>query len=250
MQIFLEWLKVHSNRIAFLIAVIIAASVCAKVVSRILRKLLTRSEIPDASIFINLSLAAIWTVAVAMVLQPVFGINPTTIVTALGVGGVAISLGLKDTIANIISGFGLMAGHVIHPGDLVNIQGVTGTVEDITWRQTVVRERNGNQLIIPNSVLNTSALERLTQEDEACVKVEFTVKSGTDVKSASKHIISTLKTATADITDRKNPPQVDFTGFSVDGVQGEALLFASPGIDQTRVLDCAVRALSKEDFIV
>jgi small-conductance mechanosensitive channel len=250
MQIFLEWLKAHSNRIAFLIAVIIVAFVCAKVVSRILRKLLTRSGIPNASIFVNLSLAGIWTIAVAMVLQPVFGINPTTIVTALGVGGVAISLGLKDTIANIISGFGLMAGHVIHPGDQVSIQGITGTVEDITWRQTVVRERNGNQLIIPNSVLNTSALERLTQEGEACVKVEFTVKPGTDVKSAAKRIASTLKTATADITDRKNPPQVDFTGFSVDGVQGEALLFANPGINQTRVLDCAVRALSKEDFIV
>ncbi|WP_348519459.1 mechanosensitive ion channel domain-containing protein [Bifidobacterium sp. ESL0775] len=250
MEILLDWLKAHDSRIIFFVVVLAVAFVGAKAVSRGLKKLLHHSGIPNASIFINLSLVAIWTIAVAMVLQPVFGINPTTIVTALGVGGVAISLGLKDTIANVISGFGLMIGHVIHPGDQVSIQGVTGTVEDITWRQTVVRERNGNQLIIPNSVLNTSALERLTREGEACVKVAFTVKSGTDLKTAAKQIVAVLKSATADITDRRNPPQINFTGFSADGVQGEALLFATPGIDQARVRDCAVRTLAKEDFIV
>ena len=110
-----------------------------RVISRVLRKILDNSQIPSASIFVNLTRVTIWVTGAAMVLQPVFGINPTTLITALGVGGVAISLGLKDTIANIIGGFGLMLGRVIQPGDLVTIQGVTGTVHDITWRQTVVR---------------------------------------------------------------------------------------------------------------
>ncbi|WEV63838.1 mechanosensitive ion channel domain-containing protein [Bifidobacterium sp. ESL0732] len=250
METLLDWLKAHDSRILFLVIVLAIAFVATKAVSRWLKKLLNHSGIPNASIFVNLSLVAIWTIAVAMVLQPVFGINPTTIVTALGVGGVAISLGLKDTIANIISGFGLMIGHVIHPGDHVRIQNITGTVEDITWRQTVVRERNGNQLIIPNSVLNTSALERLTQEGEARVSVAFAVKPGTDIKMAAKRIASVLKAATIDLTDRRNPPQINFTGFSADGVQGEALLFANPDINQDRVRDCAVRALAKEDFII
>ncbi|WEV53202.1 mechanosensitive ion channel [Bifidobacterium sp. ESL0798] len=250
MEQLLGWLKMHDSRIVFLVIVFVVAFVAAKVVSRWLKKLLNHSGIPNASIFVNLALVSIWIIAVAMVLQPVFGINPTTIVTALGIGGLAISLGLKDTIANIISGFGLMIGHVIHPGDQVRIQGITGTVEDITWRQTMVRERNGNQLIIPNSVLNTSSLERLTPEGEACVSVDFTVKPGTDIKTASKRIANVLRSATADITNRNNPPQINFTGFSVDGVQGKALLFANAGINQERVRDCAVRALAKEDFII
>lgn len=76
---------------------------------------------PNASIFINILRAVVWTLAVGTVLQPVFGINPTTIFTALGIGGLAVSLGMKDTIANIIGGFGLMLGRVIQPGDLVNV---------------------------------------------------------------------------------------------------------------------------------
>ena len=60
-----------------------------------------------------------------------------------------------------------MLGKEIQPGDLVRIQGTTGVVKDITWRQTVILERGGNQMVIPNSVLNTSSLEKLTQASKA-----------------------------------------------------------------------------------
>ena len=133
---------------------------------------------PNASIFINILRAVVWTLAVGTVLQPVFGINPTTIFTALGIGGLAVSLGMKDTIANIIGGFGLMLGRVIQPGDLVNVAGTDGVVEDINWRQTVVRERNGNIKIIPNSILNTASLEKLNPSNEMLVRVPFTAKAG------------------------------------------------------------------------
>ncbi|MDF7664371.1 mechanosensitive ion channel [Bifidobacterium sp. ESL0763] len=244
-----NWLWTNELRIALLVAVLVVAFVISKLVTRGLRRLLGHSNIPNASIFINLTLAAIWIIAAAMVLQPVFGINPTTIITALGIGGVAISLGLKDTIANIFSGFGLMLGHVIHPGDQVVVSGVTGTVEDITWRQTMVRERNGNQLIIPNSVLNTSALERITPAGEACVGVAFTVKPGSDLGEVTRRVLEQVGRATTGLTVRKNQPHVNFTGFSATGIEAEVLLFAKPGINPDQIRDKAVRALAKEDFI-
>lgn len=249
MEIVWNWLKANEAKIIFLAVVLVCAIVAAKLVSRGLRRLLNHSNIPNASIFINLTLVAIWTIAAAMVLQPVFGINPTTIVTALGIGGVAISLGLKDTISNIFSGFGLMLGHVIHPGDQVVVSGVTGTVEDITWRQTMVRERNGNQLIIPNSVLNTSALERITPAGEACVSVAFTVKPGSDLAAVTKRVLEQVGRATTGLTTRKNQPHVNFTGFSATGIEGEVLLFAKPGINPDQIRDKAVRVLAREDFI-
>ncbi|WEV72637.1 mechanosensitive ion channel domain-containing protein [Bifidobacterium sp. ESL0790] len=249
MEIVWNWLKANQGRIALLVIVLVCAIVAAKLVSRGLRRLLDHSNIPNASIFINLTLVAIWTIAAAMVLQPVFGINPTTIVTALGIGGVAISLGLKDTISNIVSGFGLMLGHVIHPGDQVVVSGVTGTVEDITWRQTMVRERNGNQLIIPNSVLNTSALERITPAGEACVSVAFTVKPGSDLNTVTKRVLEQVGRATTGLTTHKNQAHVNFTGFSATGIEGEVMLFAKPGINPDQIRDKAVRVLAKEDFI-
>lgn len=144
-----RWFQVNAGKLIWLTIVLAIVFVADRVISRVLRKILDNSQIPSASIFVNLTRVTIWVTGAAMVLQPVFGINPTTLITALGVGGVAISLGLKDTIANIIGGFGLMLGRVIQPGDLVTIQGVTGTVHDITWRQTVVRTRSGDMMVIP-----------------------------------------------------------------------------------------------------
>ena len=142
-----RWFQVNAGKLIWLTIVLAIVFVADRVISHVLRKILDNSQIPSASIFVNLTRVTIWVTGAAMVLQPVFGINPTTLITALGVGGVAISLGLKDTIANIIGGFGLMLGRVIQPGDLVTIQGVTGTVHDITWRQTVVRTRSGDMMV-------------------------------------------------------------------------------------------------------
>ena len=175
-----RWFQANVGKLTWLAIVLVLVLVTDRLVSRVLRKVLDNSQIPSASIFVNLARVTIWVTGAAMVLQPVFGINPTTLITALGVGGVAISLGLKDTVANIIGGFGLMLGHVIQPGDLVTVQGVTGTVHDITWRQTAVRTRNGDLMIIPNSVLNTAALTKLTPVSEGMSTLEFTAKASSD----------------------------------------------------------------------
>ena len=103
----------------FVAVVIIATLLVQYVLVRALRKALDNSNIPSASIFINIVRALLWLVALLSLMQPIFGINPTGLVAALGVGSVVISLGLQATVANIMSGLGLMLGKVVEPGDEV-----------------------------------------------------------------------------------------------------------------------------------
>ena len=177
-------------------------------------------------------------------LQPVFGINPTTIFTALGIGGLAVSLGMKDTIANIIGGFGLMLGRVIQPGDLVNVAGTDGVVEDINWRQTVVRTRSGDMMVIPNSVLNTAALTKLTPVSEGMATLEFTAKASGDPSAISQDILDRVTKATADVALEGQPPLVKFTGFSPYGMTGQVLVFAREGVLPSTIKDMAARAIA------
>lgn len=249
MELALAWLRSNAGRIIFLAVMLIVTWVIVKAVSKVLRAGLDRSNIPSASIFVNIVRVLIWVVSATIVLKPVFGIDPTTLMTALGVGGVAVSLGLKDTVANVISGFGLMLGRVIQPGDLISVAGTTGVVKDITWRQTVVLERSGNEMVIPNSVLNTASLEKLTPSNEGAVTVPFTAKAGSDPATVERCIIDTLTKATADMTAPDTTPLVKFTGFSPYGIEGQALLFAKPGVFLSSVRDAAVRALADADFI-
>ena len=74
------------------------------------KKALDSSKLPSASIFVNIIRGIIWAFAILAVLQPVFGIQPTAFVTALGVTSIAFSFGLQDTISNLVGGLGLMLG--------------------------------------------------------------------------------------------------------------------------------------------
>lgn len=246
------WFQTNAGKLIWLVAVTVVAFIADRVVSRVLRKVLDKSEIPSASIFINLTRTVIWVAAAAMVLQPVFGINPTTLVTALGVGGVALSLGLKDTIANVIGGFGLMLGRVIQPGDLVTIQGTTGTVVDITWRHSMIETRGGDRMVIPNSILNTASLTKLTPVSEGMVTLEFTAKASSDPAEVSRRILDCVTKATADVELETQPPLVKFTGFSPYGMTGEVLLFAKSGVLLSTVRDRAARAIAEGglDYLV
>ena len=127
----LQWFEANAGKIIFLLVAIVAALLITKGLARVMRKVLDRTDMPSASIFINIMRVLVWILAASIVLQPVFGISPTTLMTALGVGGIAVSLGLKDTVANVISGFGLMLGKVIQPGDLVSVAGTAGVVKDM-----------------------------------------------------------------------------------------------------------------------
>lgn len=248
MDTIIQWVQHHASRIIALVVIALITYVLTVVVARILRDVLERSQIPDATIFVNLARVLLWSIALATVLQPIFGIDPMTLFTALGIGGFAVSLGLKDSIANTISGFQLMFSHVLQPGDIVRINGVTGIVQDVTWRQTVLKERDGNIMMIPNSVLNTTGLEKLTEFNEELVTIPFTAKPGVDTDTLTKELLSMINESAHSMMDPKLPPIVRLTGFSPAGITGNIVAFAKPGLPSPKLVDAVTRAVSASDM--
>ena len=112
------------------VAVVIAVMV-ERVVVRLMHRLLDASDLPSASLFINIGRAVIWVLALLSVLQPVFGVDPAGFVAALGVVSIAVSLGMQDTISNIIGGISLMLSKAVQPGDYISVGDVTGEVTDV-----------------------------------------------------------------------------------------------------------------------
>ena len=117
--------------VTLVIAVVIAALI-ERVVVRLMHRLLDASELPSASLFINIARALIWVLALLGVLKPVFGVDPAGFVAALGVVSLAVSLGMQDTISNIIGGISLMVSKAVQPGDYITVGGVTGGTDLIT----------------------------------------------------------------------------------------------------------------------
>lgn len=118
----------------------------------------TEAVLPSASIFSNIARAVVFIVGILVILQ-FLGISIAPILTALGVGGLAVALALQDTLSNLFAGLQIIVSRQIRKGDYVEIDaGQSGYVMDISWRNTIIRGSGNNHIIIPNSRLANSVV--------------------------------------------------------------------------------------------
>jgi small-conductance mechanosensitive channel len=113
-------------------------------------------HLPAVSLFAAIARLFIMALGALMILQ-LLGIPILSIVTAFGIGGLAIGLALQDTLANFFAGLRIIAARKIRPGDLIKLEtGQEGFVEDINWGLTTLREGAGNLVIVPNAKLGSA----------------------------------------------------------------------------------------------
>jgi small-conductance mechanosensitive channel len=89
-------------KLLYLAVTLVVTAIAARIVGRVYEKALDKARIPSASLFVNVARALVWLAGVLFVVKPVFNIEPTSFVTAVGIVSVALSLGLQDTISNLI----------------------------------------------------------------------------------------------------------------------------------------------------
>jgi small-conductance mechanosensitive channel len=83
-----------------------------------------------------------------------FSVSITPILTALGVGGLAVALALQDTLSNLFGGFYVAVAGQVRLGDYIKLNtGEEGYVTDIGWRCTTFRALAHNLIIVPNAKL-------------------------------------------------------------------------------------------------
>ncbi|MBI4455009.1 MAG: mechanosensitive ion channel family protein [Acidobacteria bacterium] len=129
----------------------VAVSLAKGLVHHHKRKL--QGQLPIASVIENLVTLTISIVGILIILNA-FGISVTPILTALGVGGLAVALALQDTLTNLFAGFYLSLAGQIRVGDYIKLSsGEAGNVSDIGWRSTMIRALQNHLIIIPNAKL-------------------------------------------------------------------------------------------------
>lgn len=141
----------------------------------------------SAAIFSNLTRAIVFGIGLLVILQSL-GISITPILTALGVGGLAVALALQDTLANLFAGIHVIASEQVRPGDYVKLSsGEEGYVHDIAWRYTTIRSLPNNMVIIPNSKLSSALVTNYYLPDkEMAVLVNAGVSYDSDLENVEK----------------------------------------------------------------
>ncbi len=95
-----------------------------------------------------------------------FGINVTAALAGLGVGGIAVALAAQKTLENVIGGVSLIADHAVRVGDLLNVDNVQGTVEEVGLRSTRIRTQDRTLVILPNGQIANMRLETVSVRDK------------------------------------------------------------------------------------
>ena len=122
-----------------------------------------------------------------------FNYDAMSLLTALGVGSLAVGLAAKETLSNMISGFTLIMDRNLRPGDEILANNVVGKVKEIGLRSTQILLVDGNTLIVPNcDLVNTKILNLTSPSLEKLCTVQFRVTLETSfqrVKSISLGIL-------------------------------------------------------------
>ena len=118
---------------------------------------------------------------IILVVLGALGVDISGLLTVAGVGGVAVGFGCQTLVKDFLSGMFLWLDGYVKVGDIVSVNGATGTVESVALRTTTLRCTNGNVQVIPNGDIRT--VTNLTR-DYRCALVDITVAHGQDYRRA------------------------------------------------------------------
>lgn len=143
---------------------------------------------------------------IAMVIA-IPGFTPGQLMSALGIGSVAIGFAFKDIFQNLLSGILILLSEPFKIGDDIIVSGMEGTVEDIQIRATFLRSPDGRRIVIPNATVYTSAVTVNTAYPRR--RCEFAVGIGyeDDVQKAKEIVMKILD---------RDPAILSQPGFSVN----------------------------------
>lgn len=222
--------------------------------SRIFSKLIKRraadssAKLPSTSIIVNITRIAIFLIGLMLVMQ-VFGISVTPMLTALGVGGLAVALALQETLSNLFSGIQLIASKNIRNGDFIQLStGEKGYVYDITWRNTVIRELSNNLIVIPNSKVSSALITNYyLPEPELAVLVEVGVGYDNDLQKVEELTVLTAKKiqASTEGAIKGHEPFIRYHTFTESGINFSVILRGNEFTTQYLIKHEFIKALRK-----
>jgi small-conductance mechanosensitive channel len=217
-----------------------ATLIVARVVSGMIKIKAADSDavIHSSSIISNIVIVIIYCIGLLIILQSQ-GISITPVLTALGVGGLAVALALQNTLANLFAGVQIISSGNFNKGDFIKLSsGEDGFVEDITWRSTTIRAASDHIIIIPNSKLADMTVSNYyLPHYEVTFSVEIGVSLDSDLTQVEKVTIEvikeTLQESSGGVKDFE--PEIRFFAFGESNIKLKAFLRVNNYVAQFEV---------------
>ena len=151
------------------ILILSIAVLCGRIIVAFIRTYASENDrpVPSISLVENIVRAFAFVLG-AFAIFHTYGIAVAPLLTALGVGGLAVALALQDTLSNFFAGIYIIISKHLAPGDYVKLDGgQEGTIRDIAWRVTTLQTPGNTLIIVPNSKFSTSIITNFSRPDRS-----------------------------------------------------------------------------------
>jgi small-conductance mechanosensitive channel len=176
-----------------------------------------------------------------------FNYDVLSLVTALGIGSLAIGLAAKDTLANMISGFTIMVDRPFRVGDRIQLSsGEVGDVLEIGLRSTKIKTFDNTVIIVPNTELaNMKLINQAYPDSLLKARIDIGIGYGSDVEKAKKIMIDAA--LSIDYVVKDPPPIVYFDEFGDSALLLYMRFWVKEYLDRMLARD-AINMLIKKRF--
>lgn len=184
--------KIQTGILAIIINVIFLAAIF-KVINIVDKKIIDKIKRQESNspllrfipIIMKIIKVLLIFIAITGVLQTQ-GYSISSIIAGFGIGGLAVGMAAKDTLANIFGSISILSDHVYRIGDYVKVNGVEGYVEDVTIRSTKIRDLDNFLTTVPNNLVANAVVINVSKAYKRLLKINFGVTYSTDDDSINK----------------------------------------------------------------
>ena len=204
---------------------------------------------PSTTMFTNFVRIAIYVIGVLIILDSL-NISIAPMITALGVGGLAVSLALKDTLSDVFAGLHILLSKKVQVGDFVQIDtGDMGYVQNISWRNTTIMERTNNIIHIPNTRLSSAIIKNFDSGDPSfSIKIPVGVGYGSDLEKVEKvtqEVIDEIQNSLEE-TNKNYQPAMRFQNFGESSINLMVYFRGNRYGDQNPIINSFIKLLHKK----
>lgn len=241
MESLTDLLVTYGGRVAVALGVLIVGWIFAGWVGGVAGKALARAKV-DATLSKFLSKLARWAILLLVVLAclSVFGVETTSFAAVIGSAGIAIGLAFQGTLSNFAAGIMLLMFRPFHVGDVINVAGQTGKVDEIELFTTTLDTFDNRRFIIPNGQVFGATIENITYHPHRRADVDVGVSYSADIDRTREVLTQAARSVPGGLDDPE--PSVFLLGLGDSAVHWSVRVWAKAA-EFGDVKQAAIRAV-------
>ena len=234
--------------VAFL--AIVVGIIVSRYAQRLIRAALGWTSMGETTIFTNLVRIIIALLVAIFISDTVFHVKLTVFAPTLGISALIVSLGLQDLVKNIVAGIQIVGGHLFSAGDQLEVGDVRGEVMDVSWRQTVLRDKDNNTHVLPNAALMSEAFMRRENKMIDRYTIDCDIKPGLDLQRVAEDIEQLADQVLEEKGWRtERCSEVRYVGSTANGVKASVRIFIKDISHPTNAMDAVMRAIGQRGYL-